>query len=297
MDDRHRTEVLSEWLEPAPRRGYYAGTDRTLADEQRVIREPEKTDRCFELSQPYDGAIVDRDLSQLPIGDEGQPAPIRTESGEARSISTIEGLRCPGSWMNEVQRRGRPAHTDVGDVCSIRRDGDPKPRGGGFVGRGRKVSRIGKQKGPVPNGSNRGGRTRRDWPDRAASEDTGMGYSGVPERPAPGASKLMIRRFGKYWTNGCQRSAPQPMPGTKKSGLPLPSSETQIRYPCQSMSSRFTQFPLSPQKFGCALPQRGRRPARDDADVPPGEAQDLRMWDNLGDGVYAIGRRNRVLLG
>ena len=100
----------------------------------------------------------------------------------------------------------------------------------------------------------------------AASEATGTGYSGVLERPAPGASKLMMRRFGKYCMNGCHMSALQPMPGTRNSGSPLPSSETQIRCPCHAMSSRFTPvLPSAPGTRRCAStapPPRGPRRCR-----------------------------------
>ena len=62
---------------------------------------------------------------------------------------------------------------------------------------------------------------------RAASDSTGTGNNGVLDRPVPGASKLKTRRFGKYGMNGSHRSALQPMPGTSRSGFPLPTSETQ----------------------------------------------------------------------
>src|SRR5688572_13516672 len=131
----------------------------------------------------------------------------------------------------------------------------------------------------------------------AATDATGTGYSGVLERPVPGASKLMIRRFGKYRIKGSHMSALEPRPGTRNRGLPAPSSDTQIRCPRQLMISRSTSSLSLPQEFNGALPQCRRRPAGDDADVAPRQPQDLGMRHDRANRIDAGGRRDRVLLG
>ena len=89
-----------------------------------LSEEPEK--RVGASSEPpYDGATVDRDLRSSRSATR-PPAPIRLKRGFG-AISTRVPLirRLP---VNEVQRRGRPAHADVGDVFRIRRM-DPPRRG------------------------------------------------------------------------------------------------------------------------------------------------------------------------
>ena len=53
-----------------------------------------------------------------------------------------------------------------------------------------------------------------------------IGRNGTLERPAPGASKLTMCRFGKYWMNGSHMSALQPMPGGSTSVTSTPTGSS-----------------------------------------------------------------------
>ena len=128
---------LGQRLQRASGIGYLLERGSTVwRDDDRTAIGPTATAGVPDIRQCQRRAAADRDFLQLPSGKETQPLPVWRKERSVGALGSGEGPRFQAIHWTHVDLPRAGMNGDVGDLCSVWRNGY-----GGIVQRGKSVAR------------------------------------------------------------------------------------------------------------------------------------------------------------